>query len=103
MPSPDLSGDWIGYYHGHHDEVVRITQTENRIEAVKVTGDLNVPAGEISFRATLTEKEGEGEGQVAQTEFRNPRFIPGRLRIIDKDRFTFEWIGLGSVEFRRDV
>lgn len=103
MPSIDLSGDWIGHYHGHHDEVVRVTHTGNRVEVVKVTGDANVPAGEVTFRAELDGIAGTGEGQIAETEFRNPRFIPGRLRVIDADHFVFEWLGLGAVEFRRDV
>lgn len=101
--SLNLSGDWIGAYHGHHDEVVSITHEGDRVVAVKVTGDLNVPAGEITFRATLNGREGEGAGQIAETEFRNPRFIPGTLRVIDDHHIEFEWTGLGRVEFRRDV
>ncbi len=101
--SIDLTGDWIGHYHGHHDEVVRVTQRGGRIEATKVTGDINVPAGEVTFRAELKGREGKGEGQVAETEFHNPRFIPGRLRVLDENHFLFEWLGLGSVEFRRDI
>ena len=99
----DLNGDWIGLYQGHHDEVIRLTHIGERVEAVKITGDINVPAGEITFRATLQGQEGEGEGQIAETEFRKPRFIPGRLRVIDENHIIFEWTGLGSVEFRRDV
>jgi hypothetical protein len=101
--SLDLNGDWIGHYHGHHDEVVRVTHQGNRVEAVKVTGDSNVPAGEVTFRAELDGTEGKGEGQIAQSEFRDPRFIPGRLRIVNENHILFEWLGLGSVEFRRDL
>jgi hypothetical protein len=99
----DLTGDWIGFYEGHHDEVVRVTQSENQIEAIKVTGDTHVPAGEITFRAELDGTEGRGEGQVASEDFHNPRFIPGHLHVIDGDHFEFTWSGLGTVEFRRDV
>ncbi len=35
LPYPDLTGEWIGRYTGHFDEVVRITQTAMRVEAVK--------------------------------------------------------------------
>ena len=97
---PDLTGEWIGRYTGHFDEVVRITQTATRFEAVKITGDEHVPAGEITWWAdprTLL-----GEGQVAEREFHRPRFVPGRLEILGADLILFHWENVGSVEYRRD-
>ena len=96
----DLSGEWLGYYTGHFDEVVRITQDGENVEAVKITGDDYVPADEITWRANL--RTGKGEGQIAEREFRNPRFVPGRLHIAGPDKITFTWDGCGEVEFRRD-
>jgi hypothetical protein len=95
-----FSGEWIGYYPGHFDEVVRIYQRGNQLEAVKITGDDHVPGGAITWRADL--RTGRGEGQIAETEFRNPRFIPGRLVVLNDERIVFTWEKLGSVEFRRD-
>ncbi|MDX1952791.1 MAG: Cyclin D1-binding domain-containing protein [Verrucomicrobiota bacterium] len=97
----DFSGEWLGFYAGHFDEVVRITQCGDQLEAVKVTGDDYVPANEITFRANL--KTGAGEGQVAEKEFRNPRFVPGELKVINPDKLVFVWRDCGEVEFRRDV
>ncbi|MEW6156469.1 MAG: Cyclin D1-binding domain-containing protein [Verrucomicrobiota bacterium] len=96
----DLTGEWIGYYTGHFDEVIRIHQTDDRIEAVKVTGDDYVPAGAVTFRAKLS--TGVGEGQIAEREFRNPRFVPGRLVVVSPERIIFCWENCGQVEFRRD-
>lgn len=96
----DLSGEWLGFYTGHFDEVVRIIQSGDYVEAVKVTGDDYVPADEVTWRASL--QSGRGEGQIAEREFRNPRFVPGRLRIESADRIVFTWEGCGEVEFRRD-
>jgi hypothetical protein len=101
MPTAlDLSGEWIGYYSGHFDEVIHITQEGGRVEAVKVTGDEYIPAGAVTWRADL--RTGEGEGQIAEREFRNPRFVPGRLTILSPGRILFRWQACGQVEFRRD-
>ena len=43
-----------------------------------------------------------GEGQVAEQEYRNPRFIPGKLTIVNEERIVFRWDSLGEVEYRRD-
>jgi hypothetical protein len=96
----DLNGEWIGHYRGHYDEVVKITQNGRRVEAVKITGDDYVPAGEITWRADLG--TGLGEGQVAEEGFRNPRFIPGQLKVFNRDRIVFHWMNSGQVEYRRD-
>ena len=96
----DLSGEWVGHYTGHYDEVVRIVQRGDTAEAVKVTGDDFVPADEITWRANV--HTGFGEGQIAEREFRNPRFVPGKLKVVDEDRIVFSWLNCGEVEFRRD-
>lgn len=98
--SLDLSGEWIGHYPGHFDEVIRITQKGDDIEAVKITGDDFVPAGAVTWRANT--RTGTGEGQIAEREFRNPRFIPGRLTVLNAERIVFRWDQCGSVEYRKD-
>jgi hypothetical protein len=96
----DLTGEWLGFYTGHFDEVVRIEQSGNYVQAVKITGDEYVPADEVTWRADL--RTGQGEGQIAEREFRNPRFVPGQLEIVGEDKILFTWEGCGQVEFRRD-
>ncbi len=96
----DLSGEWLGHYTGHFDEVVRLVQRGDYVEAIKITGDDFVPADEITWRANL--KSGRGEGQIAEREFRNARFVPGRIKVESPDKVVFTWEGCGEVEFRRD-
>jgi Cyclin D1 binding domain len=96
----DLTGEWIGHYPGHFDEVIRILQDGEQIEAVKITGDDYVPAGAVTWRASL--RTLRGQGQVAEREFLNPRFVPGRLKIVNSERIIFQWQNCGEVEFRRD-
>ncbi len=96
----DLSGEWIGYYPGHFDEVVRIEQTGEQVTAIKITGDEFVPAGAVTWEADL--RTMEGKGQVAEREFLNPRFVPGKLTVVNPERIVFTWDSCGEVEFRRD-
>lgn len=98
--SVNLSGEWIGLYTGHFEEVIRVTQDGANAVAVKVTGDDHVPAGAVTWRADVS--TGKGEGQIADREFRNARFIPGRLEILGPDRIKFFWEDCGAVEYRRD-
>ena len=101
LPSlPDLTGEWIGLYPGYFDEVVMITREDTRIQALKITGDEHVPAGEITWRVDAVHLK--GEGRVAEREFHRPRFVPGRLEIINRDLIVFHWENIGSVEYRRD-
>ena len=97
---PNLAGEWVGHYTGHFDEVVKIIQQGDTVEAIKITGDDFVPADEITWRANVA--TGHGEGQIAEREFRNPRFVPGRLKVLNRDRIVFSWMNCGEVEFRRD-
>lgn len=96
----ELKGEWIGYYPGHFDEVVRIETCGHEVQAVKITGDEYVPAGEVTWRANLLTLR--GEGQIAEREYVNPRFVPGRLRIVNQERIVFLWDHCGEVEFRKD-
>ncbi len=96
----NLTGEWIGHYTGHFDEVIAIVQTGDEVVARKVTGDDHVPGGEITWRANLV--TGLGEGQIAERDFRNPQFVPGRLGVVSAERLVFHWLGIGSVEYRRD-
>ena len=98
--STDLTGEWIGRYPGHFDETVAIARDGVNLVATKVTGDEHVPAGEVTWRADL--RTLRGEGQVAEREFRRPRFVPGKLEILTVDLIVFHWDGAGSVEYRRD-
>jgi hypothetical protein len=96
----NLSGEWIGHYRGHFDQTVRITQSGDNIVATKITGDDHVPGGAVTFCANVV--TGIGEGQVAEKEYRNACFVPGKLEIFSPERIAFTWENCGRVEFRKD-
>ena len=97
---PDLNGEWIGHYPGHFDEVIRVMHDKEHALAVKLTGDEYVPAGNVTWWANV--ETGDGQGQIAEQEYRNPRFVPGKLTIVSSEKIVFRWENLGQVEYRRD-
>merc|ERR1712151_71307 len=54
IPHFNLEGLWVGKYGSHGYEMVNITYVGDNLIAYKVTGDKNVPRGEITFQADLT-------------------------------------------------
>jgi hypothetical protein len=54
MPQFNYEGLWLGKYGDHGFEMINVTYVGDTLIARKVTGDKNVPAGELTFQADLT-------------------------------------------------
>lgn len=95
-----LSGVYVGAFGAHGPELVQLVRStiegEEWVVATKITGDVNVPAGEVSFKAKIGKANRVstagvyppefgvmhrylGEGRVAQEGFRNPKMVSGDL------------------------
>lgn len=119
----NLEGLWVGKYGSHGYELINVTYTGDTMIAYKLTGDKNVPKGEITFKVdlshdkmasdldpiALTESASKqwgiqhlfrfvGHGQVASEGFKSPQWMDGQLIMVG-DYFSFAWVPIGHQIF----
>jgi len=124
LPQFNLEGLWVGKYGEHGYEMINVTYVDDNLIATKVTGDKNVPKGEITFMSNLgpteeskvklppielsdfaSEQWGQkhlirfpGKGQVALEGFTDNQYVDGQLIVVG-EYFSFAWKPLGHIIF----
>lgn len=101
VPSDPFTGLYLGTFGPHGPELLRLERGRDEdgdecVTATKVTGDVHVPAGEVSFQAKVgrnrkldargvyPEQLGiaarfKGRGRIADTGFKDPQWTEGEL------------------------
>mmetsp|Transcript_44874 Transcript_44874/g.62869 ORF Transcript_44874/g.62869 Transcript_44874/m.62869 type:complete len:126 (-) Transcript_44874:236-613(-) len=89
----NLVGFWLGDFGRHGFEVLSLEQTENHLRITKITGDENVPGGEVSFEGDIEKDEATGLLRVARKNFKNPSWVPATIQIHSNSSLTLHWNG----------
>jgi len=121
LPQFNLGGLWVGKYGAHGFEMINVTYTDDTLVAYKVTGDQNIPRGEITFTAdfqvdapgygtgnqplepiVLSENSAKkwgtkklprfpGQGHAAEPGYVNNQFMEGQLVVIGEKADYFSF------------
>ncbi|KAI0539567.1 hypothetical protein GGR58DRAFT_500005 [Xylaria digitata] len=86
-----------------------------RLEAIKLTGDPNVPRGEYTFLADDLGEDGfvsiareppfqgarivKSKGHIAGANFRNDKYIESQLILVSHNRLAQYWVDFGHISF----
>ncbi|KAH9892202.1 F-box domain-containing protein [Xylariomycetidae sp. FL2044] len=86
-----------------------------RLEAIKLTGDANVPRGEPTFIAADLGQKGfvgiaedppfqgarvvKSKGHIAASGFFNDKYVPSQLILLSHNRLAQYWVGFGHISF----
>jgi outer membrane protein OmpA-like peptidoglycan-associated protein len=89
----DLNGEWQAEFHdpGSVDvEKIMIVDYGDGLTATKETGDVYVPAGQVTFKGTYNAASFTAQQQGAMKGHINPVWKPVTITVLDKDHFTLK-------------
>lgn len=88
-----LQGAWEGDYEAHGLEKLKIYQSGYKLRAVKVTGDLNVPAKKVTWEIRLNADMTKGKGRIhlADIGFKNSRWATAYVGVNSERQLVISW------------
>lgn len=113
-----FQGLYLGSFGPHGPEIVEIKRVkidgQEWVQGVKITGDINVPAGEVSFKARVgrenrlspdgvypieygVQARYPGQGRVAREGYTSPKWVDGELLTLTKSNALTRGAEVGFV------
>mmetsp|Transcript_17791 Transcript_17791/g.36925 ORF Transcript_17791/g.36925 Transcript_17791/m.36925 type:complete len:310 (+) Transcript_17791:19-948(+) len=116
LPQFRLEGNWVGVYEERGVVRIQIAIDGDQLVATKTSGELNIPIGELTFRADLspdgmveakedpveralhmfpdlTYQRFKGHGRISDSDFSGNRWVEGELIIFEENVIAFVWRG----------
>ena len=113
-----FQGLYLGSFGPHGPEIIEIKRVrldgQEWVQGVKITGDINVPAGEVSFKARVgrenrlspdgvypmeygVQARYPGQGRVAREGFSSPKWVDGELLTLTRSNALTRGADVGFV------
>ena len=97
----DLNGEWQAEFHdpGSVDvEKIMVVDYGDGLVATKVTGDVYVPAGKVTFKGAYNTNPFTVQQQHASKGYINPSWGPEIITVLDKDHFNLKYTTSNDVD-----
>jgi hypothetical protein len=91
-----FDGIYLGSFGPHGPEILQVSRTkvdgQEWVQGVKLTGDVNVPAGQISFKARIGKENRLSSGGVYPVEYGVQARYPGQGRVAREGYSSPKWV-----------
>ena len=91
-----FDGIYLGSFGPHGPEILQVSRTkvdgQEWVQGVKLTGDVNVPAGQVSFKARIGKENKLSSGGIYPVEYGVQARYPGQGRVAREGYSSPKWV-----------